>query len=70
MAPYPQGMTYALISLDHADLVGEFGSEQEALAALDRVIAGDATAAAELGVVAFDDEGIPIGEPITRTLAR
>jgi hypothetical protein len=62
------GMTvFALLS--GADLVGEFDTREEAERALDEAIAADPSAADELAVIEFDENGKRVGEPITRAAA-
>jgi hypothetical protein len=51
------------------DLVGEFDSREEAERALDEAIAADPSAADELAVIEFDENGVRVGEPITRAAA-
>lgn len=62
-------MVYVLTSLAHGDLLGEFDTMAEAEAALDRVVAADASAADEVGIVTFDETGAQHGAPITRAAA-
>ena len=57
----------ALFSLfDGADLLGEFGSREEAERALDAALATNPSAAAELAILEFDENGERVGEPIRR----
>jgi len=56
---------FVLIELAHADLLGEFDSREEALAALRRVVEADPAAANECGVVELDKAGRRVGEPVT-----
>jgi hypothetical protein len=49
-----------------ADLVGEFDTHEEAERALDEAVAADPSAAGELAVIEFDENGERVGEPITR----
>ena len=58
-------MLYVLVEIEHGDALGEFDSLAEAEAALDRVLAGDPAAAADLAIVVFDEAGEQQGEPIT-----
>ena len=51
------------------DLVGEFGAREEAERALDEAVAADPSAADELAVIEFDENGERVGEPITRAAA-
>jgi hypothetical protein len=60
---------FVLMELDHGDVLGEFDSEAAAVAALDRILAAEPKAAEEIGVVAYDDAGEQVGEPITRAAA-
>jgi len=52
-----------------ADLVGEFDTLAEAERALDEAVAADPSAADELAVIEFDENGERVGEPITRAAA-
>jgi hypothetical protein len=52
-----------------ADLIGEFDTRREAERALDEAIAADPSAADELAVFEFDENGDRVGEPITRAAA-
>jgi hypothetical protein len=52
-----------------ADLVGEFDAREEAERALDDAVAADPSAADELAVIEFDENGERVGEPITRAAA-
>jgi hypothetical protein len=52
-----------------ADLIGEFDSRREAEHALDEAIAADSSAADELAVFEFNENGERVGEPITRAAA-
>jgi hypothetical protein len=52
-----------------ADLVGEFDRLAEAERALDEAVAADPSAADELAVIEFDENGERVGEPITRAAA-
>lgn len=52
-----------------ADLVGEFETRDEAERALDDAVAADPSAAGELAVIEFDENGERVGEPITRAAA-
>ena len=52
-----------------ADLIGEFDSQEEAERALDEAIAAAPSAADELAVFEFDENGERVGEPITRAAA-
>jgi hypothetical protein len=52
-----------------ADLVGEFDTLAEAERALDKAVAADPSAADELAVIQFDENGERVGEPITRAAA-
>ncbi|MGH3114598.1 MAG: hypothetical protein ACRDOP_14145 [Gaiellaceae bacterium] len=49
-----------------ADLVGEFDTREEAERALDEAVAADPSAADELAVIEFGENGDRVGEPITR----
>lgn len=60
---------YVLMELDHADVLGEFAHLDDAEEALDRVLQAEPGAAGDLGVVAFDDAGERVGDPITRVAA-
>lgn len=66
--PYSRDMFWALFD-DDGNWYGEFRSEAEALAALDKMIDSDPSAADETFVLAFDDEGERVGEPIMRVAA-
>jgi hypothetical protein len=59
-------MVFVLMELDHGDALGEFTSKAAAIAALDRIVQCEPLAAHQLGVVAFDDAGERVGEPVTR----
>jgi len=62
------GMTvFSLFS--GADLVGEFDAREEAERALDEAVAADPSAADELAVIEFDENGERVGDPITRAAA-
>jgi hypothetical protein len=52
-----------------ADLIGEFETRAEAERALDEAVAADPSAADELAVIEFDENGERVGEPITRAAA-
>ena len=52
-----------------ADLIGEFDSLKDAEHALDEAIAADPSAAEELAVFEFDEDGQRVGDPITRAAA-
>ena len=52
-----------------ADLIGEFDTRREAERALGEAIAADPSAADELAVFEFDENGERVGEPITRAAA-
>ena len=52
-----------------ADVVGEFDTREEAERALDQAVAADPSAADELAVIEFDENGERVGEPITRAAA-
>lgn len=52
-----------------ADLVGEFDTREQAERALDEAVAVDPSAADELAVIEFDENGERVGEPITRAAA-
>jgi hypothetical protein len=52
-----------------ADLVGEFDTREEAERALDELLNATPSAAGELAVFEFDENGKRIGEPITRAAA-
>ena len=52
-----------------ADLVGEFDTRAEAERALDEAVAADPSAADELALIEFDENGERVGEPITRAAA-
>jgi hypothetical protein len=52
-----------------ADLVGEFDTLAAAERALDEAVAADPSAAEELAVIEFDENGERVGEPITRAAA-
>jgi hypothetical protein len=52
-----------------ADLLGEFDTREEAEPALDEAVAADPSAADELAVIEFDENGERVGEPITRAAA-
>jgi hypothetical protein len=55
--------------LSGADLIGEFDTRREAEHALDEAIAADPSAADELAVFEFDENGERVGDPITRAAA-
>ena len=59
--------TFSLFS--GAGLVGEFDTREEAERALDEAVAVDLSAADELAVIEFDENGQRVGEPITRAAA-
>lgn len=60
---------YVLVD-DHGGHLGEFDSRAAAVRALEELIARDAAAADDCGVVEIDDKGRRIGDPITaRSLA-
>jgi hypothetical protein len=62
------GMTvFSLFS--GADLVGEFDTQEEAERALDEAIAANPSAADDLAVIEFDENGERVGDPITRAAA-
>ena len=52
-----------------ADVVGEFDTRDEAERVLDEAVAADPSAADELAVIEFDENGERVGEPITRAAA-
>lgn len=62
------GMTVCSL-FSGADLIGEFGTREEAERALDEAVAADPSAADELAVIEFDENGERVGEPITRAAA-
>lgn len=64
------GMRYALIDLAHADLLGEYATLQQGRRALEDLVRDEPAAADEIGLLAHDDNGQPVGEPITISLAR
>lgn len=52
-----------------ADLIGEFDSLEDAERALDEAVAANPSAAEELAVFEFDEDGQRVGDPITRAAA-
>jgi hypothetical protein len=52
-----------------ADLLGEFDSREDAERALDELVAAEPSAADDFAVFEFDENGKPVGEPITRAAA-
>jgi hypothetical protein len=50
-------------------LIGELDTLAEAERALDEAVAADRSAADELAVIGFDENGERVGEPITRAVA-
>jgi len=52
-----------------ADLIGEFDTRKQAERALDEAVAAEPSAAEELAVFEFDENGERVGEPITRAAA-
>lgn len=61
-------MFFALFT-DRGDWLGDHDTLDEAIKALDEMIADDPSAAAEVAIFPFDDQGGRVGEPITRTAA-
>lgn len=52
-----------------ADLIGEFDSRAEAERALNDALVADPSAAAQLAVLEFDENGERVGEPIKHAAA-
>lgn len=61
-------MLYLLID-DHGTPLGEFDDREAAIAALDKLIAEDPSAAEDCGVVVLDEHGQRVGETIARSAA-
>jgi hypothetical protein len=54
------------LQLGTSQLLDEFDSSEEAEAALARLIDADESLMDEAGVVALDDAGRPVGDPVKR----
>jgi hypothetical protein len=63
-------MRYALVDLTHADLLDEYPSLDEGQRALEELVRDEPGAGEHVGLVAHDDQGRPVGEPITISLPR
>ncbi len=63
-------MRYALVDLSRADLLGEYATLEEGRRALEELVRDEPATADEIGLLAHDDDGQPVGDPITVSLAR
>ncbi len=63
-------MRYALVDLSHADLLGEYATLEEGQRAFEELVRDEPAAADEIGLLAHDDTGQPVGDPITVSLTR
>ena len=52
-------MVYALVYAEHADLIEDFDSYDEAKATLDAFVADHPDIAHRVGILPFDDDGAP-----------
>jgi hypothetical protein len=55
-------MTFAIVYIEHGDLVADFEDREEAYAALEEFVKAHPEVAHRVGLLAFDDEGMPAGE--------
>lgn len=56
---------YAVILLARADLLAEYETREQAEAAVDRLFEHDERLGEDVGIFELDDDGRPVGEPIT-----
>ena len=57
-------MTYAILFIENGDFVADFDSEEAARAALHDFVAENPSIRDRVGLLAFDDDGLPVGEPL------
>jgi hypothetical protein len=55
-------MTFAVLHLDHSDIVASFDTFEEAALSVARYAREHPELADDVGVAAFDDAGNPVGE--------
>jgi hypothetical protein len=52
-------MTYALVYIEHGDLVADFEDYEEARAALSEFVSEHPEVVHRVGILPFDDDGVP-----------
>jgi hypothetical protein len=58
-------MTYAILYIENGDFVADFDSEDAARAALHDFLLDDPTVRDRVGLLAFRDDGLPVGDPLS-----
>jgi hypothetical protein len=57
-------MTYAILFIENGDFVADFDSEDAARAALQDFLRENPTVRDRIGLLAFADDGMPVGDPL------
>jgi hypothetical protein len=58
-------MTYAILYIENGDFVADFDSEDAARAALEDFLGENPSVRDRVGLLAFGEDGLPVGEPLT-----
>ena len=56
-------MTFVILA-STGNLIDSFDEETEARAALEAIVEGDPSAAGEIALIEYDDDGMPVGEAL------